>query len=74
MRVLSLFDGISCGYVALKRAGISIDKYYASEIKPAAIKCSSENNPGIIHIGDVTKFIFGEVLFIPRINSTTQVK
>ncbi len=58
MKVLSLFDGISCGYVALKRAGISIDKYYASEIKPFAIKCSSENNPDIIHIGDITKIHF----------------
>ena len=58
MKVLSLFDGISCGYVALKRAGISIDKYYASEIKPFAIKCSSKNNPDIIHIGDITKIHF----------------
>lgn len=58
MKVLSLFDGISCGYVALKRAGISIDKYYASEIKSFAIKCSSENNPDIIHIGDITKIHF----------------
>lgn len=58
MKVLSLFDGISCGYVALKRVGISIDKYYASEIKPFAIKCSSKNNPDIIHIGDITKIHF----------------
>ena len=56
--VLSLFDGISCGYVALQRAGISVDRYFASEIKPFAIKCSSINNPNIIHIGDVRKIHF----------------
>lgn len=56
--VLSLFDGISCGYVALQRAGISVDRYFASEIKPFAIKCSSINNPDIIHIGDVKKIHF----------------
>lgn len=38
MRVLSLFDGISCGRLALERAGIKIDKYYASEIDDTAIK------------------------------------
>lgn len=53
MRVLSLFDGISCGYVALQRAGIPITNYFASEIKHFAIKCAKENNPDIIHIGNV---------------------
>lgn len=55
MNVLSLFDGISCGQIALQRAGIKVDKYYASEIKPAAIKCTQENFPNTIQIGDVTK-------------------
>lgn len=55
MNVLSLCDGMSCGYMALERAGIKIDKYYASEIKPIAIQNSMSNFPKIIHIGDVTK-------------------
>lgn len=55
MKVLSLFDGISCGRVALERANIFVEKYWASEIKPFAIKCSKENYKDIIHIGDVTK-------------------
>lgn len=55
MIVLSLFDGISCGRVALQRAGIKVDKYFASEIKQSAIKCSKDNWDDIIQIGDVTK-------------------
>jgi len=55
MVVLSLFDGMSCGKIALDRGGHQVEKYYASEIKKSAIKCSKENNPDIIHIGDVTK-------------------
>lgn len=55
MNVLSLFDGISCGQLALQRAGIKVDKYYASEIKPSAIKCTQANFPNTIQIGDVTK-------------------
>lgn len=55
MNVLSLFDGISCGRVALERAGIKVDKYYASEIKEDAIKVSKDNYPDIIQVGDITK-------------------
>lgn len=54
MRVLSLFDGISCGMVAVERAAIPVDKYYAYEIDPNAIKISKKNYPNIIHCGDVT--------------------
>lgn len=53
--VVSLFDGIGCGRVALERAGIPIKRYFASEIKKPAIKCAKLNNPDIIEIGDVTK-------------------
>lgn len=53
MRVLSLFDGISCGHVALERAGIPIDKYYASEIDKYAIQITQKNYPDTIQIGDV---------------------
>lgn len=51
MNVLSLFDGMSCGRIALEKAGIEIDKYYASEIKKHAIKCSQHNFPDNIQIG-----------------------
>jgi len=53
MNVLSLFDGISCGRVALERAGIKVDKYYASEICDYSIKISNKNYPDIIQIGDI---------------------
>lgn len=56
LNVLSLFDGISCGKVALERAGIEVDKYYASEIDKYAIKVSQKNYPDIIQLGDVTKW------------------
>ena len=54
MIVLSLFDGISCGRIALERAGFKDVTYYASEIDDAAIKVSESNYPDIIRLGDVT--------------------
>lgn len=45
MKVLSLFDGISCGMVALERAGIQVDRYVAYEIDENAIKISQKNYP-----------------------------
>lgn len=54
MKVLSLFDGISCGRVALERAGIPVERYVAYEIEPNAIKISEKNYPQIEHCGDVT--------------------
>lgn len=53
MNVLSLFDGMSCGQIALNRAGIKYGDYYASEIDPFAIKIAKKNYPKTIHIGDV---------------------
>ena len=55
MNVLSLFDGMSCGQLALERAGIKVDNYYASEIKKHAIKVTMTNYPNTIQLGDVTK-------------------
>ena len=55
MRVLSLFDGISCGQVALERAGIPVEVYYASEIDKYAIQVTMKNYPNTIQLGDVTK-------------------
>lgn len=51
--VLSLFDGISAGQVALNRAGIKYDNYFASEIDSDAISVTQKNYPGTIQIGDV---------------------
>lgn len=53
MKVLSLFDGISCGMVALERAGIPIEKYVAYEIDEKAIQISKKNYPQIEHKGNV---------------------
>lgn len=55
MNALSLFDGISCGHIALDRAGIKVDKYFASEIKDIAIKVTQSNYPDTIQLGDITK-------------------
>lgn len=55
LEVLSLFDGMSCGQVALERAGIQVDKYYASEIDKYAIQVTQKNYPNTIQLGDVTK-------------------
>jgi DNA (cytosine-5)-methyltransferase 3A len=53
MIVLSLFDGISCARVALERAGIPVETYYACEIDKNAIKISEKNYPDIVRLGDV---------------------
>ena len=53
MNVLSLFDGISCGQIALQRAGVKVDKYYASEVCPHAIKVTQHNYPNTVQLGDV---------------------
>ena len=58
MNVLSLFDGISCGQIALERAGINVDKYFASEIKKYAIKVTQEHYPNTIQLGDATKLSY----------------
>lgn len=55
--VLSLFDGISCGQVALQRAGIEYDNYYASEISVDSIKVTMYNHPNTIQLGDVNNLI-----------------
>ena len=53
MNVLSLFDGMSCGQIALERAGIKVDNYFASEIDKYAIKVTQKNYPNTKHIGSV---------------------
>ena len=56
MNVLSLFDGISCGRVALDRAGIPVNTYYASEIDKYATQVSQKNYPNIIRLGDINNW------------------
>ena len=62
MKVLSLFDGISCGRLALERAGIPVEKYYASEIDKYAIQVTQKNYPDTIQVGDVNKLNYLELL------------
>jgi DNA (cytosine-5)-methyltransferase 3A len=56
MKVLSCFDGMSCGQVALSRALIPVEKYYASEIDKYAINITMKNHPNTIQLGDITKW------------------
>ena len=65
MNVLSLFDGVSCGRIALERANIKVDNYFASEIDKHAIKVSKDNYPDIIQLGDITKLNLDE---LPKID------
>ena len=58
MNILSLFDGISCGRVALERAGIKVNRYVSYEIDPKAIKVSKANWDNIERYGDVTSANF----------------
>jgi site-specific DNA-cytosine methylase len=53
MNVLSLFDGMSCGQIALEKSGFQVDKYFASEVDKYAIKVAKANYPDMVHLGDV---------------------
>lgn len=53
MKVLSLFDGISCGRLAFQRAGIQVKAYFASEIDKYSMQIAKKNYPDTIHIGSV---------------------
>lgn len=63
--VLSLFDGMSCGQIALERAGIKYNNYYASEIKKDAIAVTQDNYPNTIQLGDINKIDFSK---LPKID------
>jgi len=60
MNVLSLFDGMSCGRIALDRLGIQVDNYFASEVDKYAIQVAKANYPDTIHIGDVRDVMWPE--------------
>lgn len=69
MIVLSLFDGMSCGQIALNKLGVTNYTYYAAEIKSSAIKVTKHNYPNTIHIGDVTKVSYRDgVLYTEKGN------
>ena len=53
MNVLSLFDGMSCGQIALEKSGFQVDKYFASEIDKHAMQVARANYPDMVHLGDV---------------------
>ena len=60
MNVLSLFDGMACGMLAMQKAGIEVDRYVAFEIDKYATQTSSHNFPMIEHRGDVFQADFTE--------------
>jgi DNA (cytosine-5)-methyltransferase 3A len=68
VNVLSLFDGISCGRESIKRLGVKLDSYFASEINEDSIKVAKYNHPDIIHIGDVTKLDEEFLKTLPKID------
>lgn len=55
MKVLSLFDGMSCGRIALEKAGVPVEMYFASEVDKYAMKVTKHNYPDTAHVGDVKK-------------------
>jgi len=61
MNVISLFDGMSCGRIALERCGFAVSNYWASEIDKYAIKVAKANYPDTVHIGDVRNVIWPEI-------------
>lgn len=64
INVLSYFDGISCGQIALERAGLEIENYFACEIKPHAIETTLINYPNTKHLGSVTEVDLDNLPFI----------
>lgn len=67
MKILSLFDGISCGRLALERAGIPVEKYYASEIDKYAIQVAQKNYPDTIQVGDINTVHFTDFMDVDLI-------
>lgn len=65
MNVLSLFDGMSCGQIALDRLGVKVDNYFACEIDKYAMQVTQANFPNTIQLGDVTKVDLSE---LPKID------
>ena len=68
MIVLSLFDGISCGQLALQRASIKVNTYYASEINLNSIKITQKNFPNTIQLGDIKELTELKLRKLPKID------
>ena len=68
MNILSLFDGMSCGQIALERAGLYVENYYASEIDKYAIKVANHNYPDMINLGSVIDLTEQQLLKLPKID------
>ena len=68
MNVLSLFDGMSCGQLALERANVSVDNYYACEIDKYAIQIAQKNFPNTIQLGDVTDIDYDDLFYEEKID------
>ena len=68
MNVLSLFDGISCGMIALEKIGVKVNNYYSCEIDKNAIKISEGNYPNIIRLGDIKNIDADTIKNMPKID------
>ncbi len=68
MNVLSVFDGMSCAQIALERAGVTVDKYYASEVDKYAIKVTQANFPDTVQIGDISRLNAYDLHELPKID------
>ena len=68
MNILSLFDGMSCGQIALDQLDIDVDNYYASEINKYAKKVTNQNYPNTIQLGDVKEIKDDDLDELPKID------
>lgn len=68
IKVLSLFDGISCGQVALRKTGIEVDEYYASEIDEYAMSITKYNFPNTVQLGNVQELTHQDIENLPSID------
>lgn len=73
MKVLSLFDGISCARVALERVGLKVDAYYASEVDKYAIQISKKNYPDIVQLGSVTGINKNGLQYFGNVSTHTRI-
>jgi DNA (cytosine-5)-methyltransferase 3A len=68
LNVLSLFDGMSCGRIALDELGIEVNSYFASEVNKYAIKIAKKNYPNTIQLGDINNLDENTLKQLPKIN------
>jgi len=73
IKVLSLFDGMSCGQIALQRGGIKVSQYFASEIHKPSIKVTQKNHPNTIQIGNVEKVSYKDGYLTYEDNDTKEM-